>query len=209
MVMMTKKLRLGSPCVDKSSPRVGGGALIQNRVEWPSTPNGALLTLIMSLPTSFLNEHAGFSLPAGHFVSVFSYYSEDEYFLDAVTYHGSREELDWLRTGFTKVMLHEPGDEMFRATTIPAMRIDVEDIDLGIHSSFGGSKIGGEPNLLQAEPLQLEDQQFALQVYGNDFPRPYHGIFGLSDATGYVFINPAPPFAPTASEAGTFFVQVT
>ena len=94
--MMTKKLRLTTPCIDNASPRIGGGALIQNTAGWPTTPNGEPLTLIMSLPTWFLNEHAGFSLPAGHFVSVFSCYAKDEYFLDCITYHGSQEELHWL-----------------------------------------------------------------------------------------------------------------
>ena len=163
----------------------------------------------MSLPSTFLNQHAGFSLPDDRIVSVFSYYSLDEYFLDCITYHGSQEELEWLRKGFTKVVLHEPGSEVFQSVTIPAMKIDVETIDLGAMESFGGSSIGGEPCLLQAEALALEDQKFALQVYGSNFPHPHQGIFGLSDAVGYVFIDPAPAVGNTAKEVGTFFVQVT
>lgn len=205
---MTKKLRFDRPCFDPVSARVGGGALIGNVIDWPIAPGGPPLTLVMSFPCDLLNRYAGFDLPDSRIVSVFSYYSQDEYFLDCITYHGSQEELDWLRKGFTKVVLHEPGSEVFQSVTIPAMKIAVETTDRGT-TSFGGSSIGGEPCLLQAEALIVEDQKFALQVYGNDFPRPYQGIFGLSDAVGYVFIDPAPVVANAAEDVGTFFVQVT
>jgi len=206
---MAKKLSFTNKCLDNKSPRIGGGALIENIVDWPTAPDGLPLTLVMSFPTSFFNENANLSLPEDHFISVFSYYSNSEYFLDNITYHGSQEELDWLRKGFTRVICHVAGAEIFGSTVIPAMVIEVDEVDLDTSVPFGGSKIGGQPSLLQSEPLELGSEQFALQVYGNNFPRPYEGIFGLSDAVAYLFLDPTGMIATSSLEIGTFFVQVT
>ena len=205
---VAKKLKLLNACTDNKAPRVGGGALIGNIVDWPIAPDGVPLTLVMSASASFLNEYAGLGLPQDLFVSVFSYYSKTEYFLDSISYHGSEEELDWLRKGYTRVIIHAPGGEVFGPCVIPAVVIEIGDEELDPAIPFGGSKIGGEPTLLQAEALALADEQFTLQLYGGNFPRPYQGIFGLSDAIGYLYIGHS-RWKSKPADGGTFFVQAT
>ena len=96
---MAKKISFTSPCSEIKQARIGGGAFIGGLINWPEAPEGLPMTLVMSLPTKFLNDNAGRNLPEDHFVSVFSYYPQSEYFLDMITYHGNQEELDWLRKG--------------------------------------------------------------------------------------------------------------
>lgn len=205
---MTREISFTRGCSDSRLPRVGGGALIGRLLEWPTAPDGKQLTLVLSLPATFLNENAGSGIRHEKFVSVFSYYDPAEYFLDSITYHGSPDELEWLRKGYTKVLIHDEGDEVFGGTVIPMMEIELDPLEMDNTVISQGSKVGGEPGLLQSEPLALNGQRFALQVYGGAYPRPFQDIFGLSDAVGYLFINTAVDNENTG-EAGTFFVQVT
>jgi len=145
------------------------------------------------------------SLQVYIYISVFSYYSKSEYFLDCITYHGSLEELDWIRKGYTRVVIHRPGSEMFGPHVIPTITVDSGSETA---NSYGGSKIGGEPILLQNEPLALGNEKFAMQLYGGDFPFPYRGVLGLTDAVGYLYIDPM-RWESMPGDAGTFFVQVT
>ena len=206
---MAKKIKFTNPCSVSQLPRIGGTALIGGVTNWPETPEGKPLTLVMSLPAGFLNDNAACKLPDDYFISVFSYYPQGEYFVDSITYHGTKEELDWLRKGYTRVILHKEGSEVSGPVTVPPMAIEIDSEALDGTVPYHGSKIGGDPDLLQAEPLALGEEQFALQLNGGKFPEPHHGIFGLSDAMGYLFIarNPAPP--GQATNTGTFFVQVT
>ena len=183
--------------------------MIGSILEWPTAPDGAPLTLVMSIPVTFLNEHAGCNLPQEMFVSVFSHYSDREYFLDTITYHGSADELEVIREGFTRVILHKKGTEEFGIVQVPAIAIDIENSEPDNNKQSTISKLGGEPDLLQAEPLDLGREKFILQIYGSNFPKPYQGIFGLSDAIGYLFIDPYQKISENFSDIGTFFVQVT
>lgn len=206
---MAKKIKFTDPCSDVTSPRIGGSALIGSSIAWPTAPDGNALTVIASIPTALLNQTSGSSLPEHKYVSVFSYYTTEDYFLDSITYHGTEEELAWLRKGFTRVLIHEQKDEVHGPITIPPMRISLEDTEVSNETPFGGSKIGGTPYLLQAEPLNLENESFVLQLYGGDFPKNYRGIFGLPDAIGYLFIKSGEIDSEVILDAGTFFVQVT
>ncbi|MEW6760551.1 MAG: hypothetical protein AB1437_06980 [Pseudomonadota bacterium] len=206
---MPGKLAITNSCSDNRFARVGGEALVGGVVGWPESPDGRPLTLLVSLPTEFLNRNAGFNLPAEHFISVFSYSPEDEYFLDCITYHGSQEELDWLRRGFTRVLFHRQGEPISSAAKLPSMRLEVDGANLALADSSSGSKIGGSPSLLQAEPLALNDEKFALQLYAGSFPAGYQGVMGLSDAVGYLFVSSKPLRKGEALDAGTFFIQVT
>ena len=98
---------------------------------------------------------------------------------------------------------------MFGGVVIPTMAIELDLSEADNSATFQGSKIGGEAGLLQAEPLSLNDQKFALQVYGGDYPAPFKGIFGLSDAVGYLFIKHGINSEKIDGESGIFFVQVT
>jgi len=205
---MAKKLMLNAPCVDVDLPRIGGEALIGGVVEWPAAPDGKALTLLISVPTTFLNDNVGFKLPVGMFVSVFSYYDAQEYFLDYVTYHGYSQELALLREGYTRVILHQSGFEVAGVPSVPAMAMQAEG-EVADDEPYTGSKLGGKAGLLQAEPLGLNDECFALQIYGARFPHPFRGVLGLSDAVGYLFIRPKAGPGDLGKDAGTFFVQTT
>lgn len=205
--MKAKRLTVSTGCDDHRAARIGGPALIGGLAGWPVAPDGNPLTLVMSLPTNFLNEHAAFPLPAHCFVSVFSYYSREAYFLDLITYHGSREELDVIREGHTRVLLHAEGAPQAGPTTLPALELAVKG-DAAQGDLVQDTKIGGDADLLQAEPLALEGQRFALQLYGSVFPRPYEDMLYLTDAIGYLYIDERA--APSSGcDAGTFFAQVT
>jgi hypothetical protein len=209
--MNAKRLVLSTGCDDHRAARIGGPALIGGLADWPTAPDGNPLALVMSLPTRFLNEHAGFALPADCVVSVFSYYSRNAYFLDLITYHGSREELDVIREGHTRVLLHAQGAPQTGPTTLPALAIAVEagaDGDAMQGDLAQATTIGGDAGLLQAEPLALDGQRFALQVYGNVFPRPYEDMLYLTVAIGYLYMDERAAPSP-GRDAGTFFVQVT
>lgn len=130
----------------------------------------------MSLPTQFLNENAGFNLPVNHYVSVFTYYSKDDYFLEYITYHGNQDEFDNIRKGYTKVIMHGKGAEVTGSIMIPAMAIEI-DSGNPCDAEFQESKIGGQPDYLQNEFLSLGNEKFALQLYGSDFAVPYTDIF--------------------------------
>ncbi|OON59815.1 hypothetical protein B0920_21275 [Massilia sp. KIM] len=205
---MSKKLILSKECIDARLPRIGGGALLPQSV-WPTAPDGTQLTLIASIPASFLNTHADFNLPENQYLSVFSYYSPSEYFLDNITYHGSAEELEWLRKGYTRVLMHSDQGSAHGAITIPAICIDIDKSENANADNFGGSKVAAPPTLLQNKALVLKDEKFAVQFYAADFPEPFKGIFGLSDAVGYLYIDENAPPGDGASDAGTFFIQVT
>lgn len=207
---MAKRLKLTQPCADVKNARIGGKALIGGVVDWPKSPDQQLLTLIMSIPTEFLNTHAGFQLPNCHFISVFSYYSESEYFLDCITYHGTQAELDIIRKGYTKVMFHSEGSAIDGSIKIPPIAMEVDD-RASREAGFQESKIGGAPDQLQPGSLSLNNQRFALQLYGDLFPDPYKDIFFLSDALGYLFVDDSliSQSVSPVTDAGTFFVQVT
>lgn len=206
---MAKKINFIERPVAADEPRIGGGALIGGTAAWPATPEGVPLTLIASIPAAFINGNAAFALPANRFVSVFSFYDPDEWLLDYITYHGTAEELETIREGYTKVLLHEKGSEQFEGTTIPARAIELDTDNIDDNALFQSSKIGGEPGLLQAEPLGLGNQRFAMQFYGGHFPKPFNGVFGLTDAVGYLFMSTDLADSSDALDAGTFFVQVT
>lgn len=189
--MNSYKLNFAPPSIEAPRPRLGGGAYIENLIPWPCSPEGEELTLIASFPTNFLNLYASCALPTDLLISVFSYFSPIAYFLDCITYPGVRDELECLRKGYTRVILHARGAEVFGGASIPALDISIDRSHSG-NQSIGGSKIGGLPDLLQAEPIDLGSQRFVLQLYGADFPLRCKGIFGLSDAVGYLFIDANP-----------------
>lgn len=197
-------------------PRLGGYSFLPENIDWPLNPNGDKLTLVLSLPTNFLNKTLNLNLPQEHVLSVFTTYKKDDYFLDLITFHGDKEELKNIKNGFTKVLLHEAGDIRNESDyLIPAqefifgeeLNLDLEavdDEDLDEIEIYCGSLIGNIPSLLQIENLGLDDYQFCLQIYGGDFPEGFHDIFSLSDSIGYLFIN-----KNYDHDAGVFFTQCT
>ncbi|WP_107841425.1 DUF1963 domain-containing protein [Metasolibacillus meyeri] len=201
---------------DSIVPRLGGYSFLPRNIDWPLNPNGDKLTLVFCLPTNFINETLNLNLPKEHILSVFTTYKREDYFLDLITYHGDKEELESIKQGFTRVLLHEIGEIRNESDfLIPAqefvlgdeLSLDVEELDEDFDdlAFYCGSLIGDKPSLLQVENLGLDNYQFCLQIYGGDFPKEFHDIFFLNDSVGYLFLNKS----DNANEAGVFFIQCT
>lgn len=199
-------------------PRLGGYSFLPENMDWPLNPDGDKLTLVLSLPTDFLNKTLDVNLPKEHVLSVFTTYRREGYFLDVITFHGDNEELQNIKKGYTRVLLHEAGNIRNESEfLIPAqefilgdeLNLDLEEEvdgeDLDDLEIYCGSLIGNTPALLQIENLGLDDYQFCLQIYGGDFPEEFRDIFSLSDSTGYLFVNKN----GDQNDAGVFFTQCT
>ena len=202
---MSKIITAGSASTDPLEARIGGGALIGGIINWPVTPDKAPLTLLLSLPTDWLNAHAGVQLPEGHVVSVFSTYSTSDYFLDCITYHGNAAELSQIEKGYTRVVFHRPGSLEQQGSAIPAHAIVLGgDGEQGQHS-----KVGGYPAFLQQEDIDFAGENFVLQIYGAVFPKPFDDVLYMSDAFGYLYVKNDLQPDGTDGQAGHFFAQVT
>ncbi|SAI25786.1 Uncharacterised protein [Bordetella ansorpii] len=191
-----KELVLDEDCHDASQPRIGGGALLGGVAAWPVTASGQALHLIASFPAEFLGLQ-----DFDGYVSVFSVYSKEDYFLDCITYHGDAQEMETLlHEKTTQVLFHARGKEVFGTEMIPCKRVRIRnDVPL----PFQGSGFGDPAGLLQNETLGLaHGMRFALQLYGGDFPGGYRDIFGLTDAVGYLYLD-------GERREGMFFVQVS
>ncbi|WP_338767683.1 hypothetical protein [Massilia sp. METH4] len=189
------------PSTNPRDARIGGGALIGEICDWPVAPDGSPLLLVASIPGAFIGKHASVELPPDIFISVFSYYSQDDYFLDQISYHGDQQELACIESGTTKVIMHARGQEIFQPDSIPAYRMDLSEDP--VVDNDCGSYIGCGPSFLQNERLDLAGLQFALQIRSSDFPEKYSDVFGLPDATGYLYLG------KSESRPGLFFAQVT
>lgn len=62
-------------------PRLGGYSFLPENMNWPLNPDGDKLTLVLSLPTDFLNKTLDVNLPKEHVLSVFTTYSKDDYLI--------------------------------------------------------------------------------------------------------------------------------
>jgi uncharacterized protein YwqG len=185
--------------------RIGGRALLPENTAWPTNPNGTKLTLIASLPCLRLNSLLeNMNYPQDSFVSVFSTYNKEDYFLDLITYHGDEAELNNIKKGYTKVILHQEGNERNDSDTlIPARLIEISSEIT--NDFYTASKVCGIAGLLQKNPLNINDYCFCLQLYSADFPEGYDDVFYLTDAVGYLFLNSN----VTKEDMGIFFAQTT
>ena len=123
--------------------------------------------------------------------------------MDSICYHGDIEELNNIKKGFTKVILHSVdlprNDSDF---LIPAQKV-VVGRRINVLDDYCGSLLGTEPSLLQKEQLELDSYQFCMQIYGGDFPEEFQDIFCLEDSVGYLFLNKK----QTLEDVGLFFTQ--
>lgn len=197
MTVQTLTFSLGSEA--SAGPRIGGQALIGGVARWPVAPDGTQLTLVASVPGSFVNTHARAGIVPGKHVSVFTYYGPANYFLDHVTFHGDPSELAIISAGYTQVLVHERGGAVAGGELLTAQDIDVYVDDSLDEVTFTGSKVGGNPAFLQSESIQLPGV-FCLQLASHDFLEPHEDVLGLADAVGYMYLN---------RDSGTFFTQVT
>ena len=183
--------------------RIGGKSLLPEDMEWPVNPNGEKLTLILSIPTNLLNDVLNYNYPKDKIVSVFTTYNKKDYFLDCIVYHGDVEELNNIRRGFTKVVLHDIGKPRNDSDyLIPAQKLIIGDT-ADDTDEYGGSLMGGNPVFVQNENLETDEYQFCMQLYGADFPEKFQDIFYLSDSIGYLYLNKEADI----DDIGIFFTQ--
>lgn len=89
--------------------------------------------------------------------------------------------------GTTKIIQHPIGGISYHGFPIPSRLIETGDT---VSSSDDcGSRIGGNPSILQNENLETKDLKFRLQLRSSNFPGKFTDIFGLSDALGYVYLK--------------------
>ena len=201
--MKSKELILNNEVeLDSTLPRIGGHSFLPEQIDWPVNPDGIKLTLIASIPVKFVKEQVAIENSDSGFISVFSTYDPEDYFLDLVTYHGDEEEYENITNGYTKVIVHEKGTSRNDAEKeIPAREMKISG-EVDNESEHSGSRIGGTAGLLQKNELNLGNAQFLCQFYGGDFPEEFTDIFDLADAVGYIYIDPK-------NEDNKFFVQAT
>ena len=183
--------------------RMGGKSLLPEEMEWPVNPNGEKMTLVLNIPTYFLNDVLGYNYPQDKVISVFTTYNTDDYFLDVIVYHGDSEELNNIKGGFTKVILHDIGAPRNDSDyLIPARKLIIGD-GVDFNEEYVGSFWGGNPVFLQNENLEIDAYQFCMQLYGSDFPEEFQDIFYLNDSVGYLFLNKK----IERNDMGIFFTQ--
>lgn len=185
--------------------RIGGKSFLPPDVEWPTDPNGEKMVFIFNIPTNFLNSTLQFNYPKDQVISVFTTYNREDYFLDSIVYNGDIEELQNIKNGYTKVILHSVASPRNDADFLISAREIVIDKEMNEFDDNYGSLFGANPVFLQEEKLELASYQFCMQIYGGDFPEEFQDIFYLDDAIGYLFLSKE----EKANDVGVFFVQCT
>jgi hypothetical protein len=189
---------------DKAS-HFGGGAFLENGDLWPKNPAGLDLTHIISISSNDLNALSEAKIPEGYFLSVFSTFIKDEYFLDCITYSGDVSELEDIRKGFTKVMVHKPGnEEIKKGAFFKRSFIDYKNAE-SEKDGYQCSKIGGKPDFLQNEIDGIDKMTFVAQISPMDLGEDYKNIFYIKGAIGYVFLSED----IESHIQGLFFAQAT
>lgn len=173
--------------------RIGGSALI-GEMTWPTAPDGSNLVLIASIRVDFINPE----IKNNEYISIFSYYSKNEYFLDKICYHGDPSELEEIKSGTTMVIWHENKTVASKSLIVPSK--EIKKSKTSYSENWIGSKVDGEVILLQNENLHLENFKYCLQIYSCDFPGEYKDIFGCIGAMGYLYLD-------WQRKKGLFFVQ--
>lgn len=164
-------------------------------------PDGEKLYLICVIPIKNISElliSNSFLVESDNidkYVYIFSYYLDDEYFLDSITYNGTEEEYKSIKSGYTKIIIEDKD-------YIDVNSDNLYEILLN-NNSFEASWFGGEPEFLQNENNHcLDDYLFLAQINGLDLPNELNDIFYLSDAVGYIYLK-------QDLTDGLFFVQTT
>ncbi|ASA55374.1 DUF1963 domain-containing protein [Vibrio gazogenes] len=176
-----------------------------NCSEWPNNPIGEKLELLFSINSNRANEYIGNSFfPHDTFIEVFSTYSKDRYFLDDVVYFGDEDELNYIKSGYTKVVIRKIS-EVSCDNLSGSFKLDIEKYELDNSSypafSFLSKAI---PNGLQGVETLLDEYYFVGQFYSADIPLRDGGVLGLSDANGYLFLRKQLQYN---GDDGVFFVQ--
>ncbi|MBD2802468.1 DUF1963 domain-containing protein [Xenorhabdus sp. M] len=173
--------------------------------QWPVNPDGEKLVHLFSIDCEklFPRIPQGILPELGYF-SVFSTYSNDDYFLDSITYFGDPQELELIKSGFTCVSYSltndtsENNDIFIPERSVSFLDMEINNDDYPMMSFFAEKN----PNGLDDIGELGKDYHFLCQIYSSDFPEKFKDVLGLSDAIGYLFIK------KEGNEVeGIFFVQ--
>lgn len=167
-----------------------------------SSENGEPLHLIASFSLEKIATILGVALPA-HLLNskkrlyFFSYFDQDEYFLDRISYDGTNDETEFFTEAYTRGIVADEGAFTFTGEAVFTIKATDQDSDDEV------SFIGGEAEFLQNEDYtELEDYDFIGQVSGYDLPEELEELFYFTANIGYFYIK------KDFSE-GLFFVQGT
>ncbi|WP_049602225.1 MULTISPECIES: DUF1963 domain-containing protein [Yersinia pseudotuberculosis complex] len=189
---------------EDSGIKFGGGAFIEN--EWPKNPLGEDLSLLLTINNDQLNKNNNFfHLPDGKFISVFSTYNENRYFLDDIVFFGDDVELDYIKSGFTRVTLSESSKLSVNNNHLACKNIKLEERKIMDNDYPAFSFLSNQiPNGMIGSEKLIKEYNFICQLYSADIPSKDGGILGLSDAIGYLFLKKD---IDDYNNAGLFFVQ--
>lgn len=190
--------------IQNSGIKFGGGAFWQNN--WPKNPLGEDLALLLTIDTNKLNNLIDYiNLPKDKFLSIFSTYNPQRYFLDDIVFFGDEKELNYIKSGFTRVTISNQ-DILKKHNNIfesKDMKIEKTEIEESSFPSFSLVSKKYPKGLLGYKALE-DEYRFICQVYSRDLP-PYDGsALYLSDAIGYLFLRKN---IIDENDAGIFFVQ--
>ncbi|MFM2479651.1 DUF1963 domain-containing protein [Celerinatantimonas sp. MCCC 1A17872] len=195
---------------EKNSGAEFGGAPYIN-TDWPKNPDGEDLYNVINIDSNIINNHIGYDLlPTDTCISIFTTYSEEDYFLDDVTYFGDLDELDNIKSGYTKVIIkslnkYATKDEckgrcINKNFTVSLIPYELKDGDIPAFSFFSSQIPAGVSGL---DDL-LSEYYFACQLYSGDIPICNGELFGLTDANGYLLIRKE---LKNDGYDGLFFIQ--
>ncbi|WP_198431230.1 hypothetical protein, partial [Snodgrassella alvi] len=130
------------------------------------------------------------NLPKAKYISVFSTYNENRYFLDDIVYSGDDAELDHLKSGFTRVTLTDISKLCENSNNLVPQYLELKKTQLENSDyptfSFLSNKI---PNGIVACEKLMHEYDFIGQLYSSDIPVHDGGALFLSDAIGYLFLK--------------------
>ncbi|SHO54705.1 hypothetical protein [Vibrio quintilis] len=170
---------------------------------WPKNPNGESLELLCSIDSNMVNQNLSEDLfPHDTYIYVYSTYNEG-YFLDDITYFGDAEELEYLKQGYTKVVVTKEAHTIGNEAKSVNVDIDKFEIDDDSFPAFSFLSKHLPKGLSGIEGL-LNDYYFVGQFYSSDIPIKNGGVLGLSDANGYLFLRKE---FEEGEDSGLFFVQ--
>ncbi|MDC9591684.1 DUF1963 domain-containing protein [Xenorhabdus sp. XENO-10] len=164
--------------------------------QWPVNPDGEKLLNLFSIDYEKLSSRIPERiLPTSGYLSVFSTYSDNEYFLDSITYFGDEQELNLIKSGFTFVSYSltndtlENNDKFIPERSVIFLDMEIEDDDYPMLSFFSKKIPYGLDDIGDIR----NDYHFVCQIYSADFPAPLQDALGLSDAIGYLTRIPLKP----------------
>ena len=189
---------------ENSGIKFGGGAFIDG--QWPQNPLGENLTLLFTIDNDKLSDSiSGINFPKAKYISVFSTYNENRYFLDDIVYSGDDAELDHLKSGFTRVTLTDISKLCENSNNLVPQYLELKKTQLENSDyptfSFLSNKI---PNGIVACEKLMHEYDFIGQLYSSDIPVHDGGALFLSDAIGYLFLKKK---IDDFNNAGLFFAQ--